>query len=470
MTMMTSHMVGQAVKDVRLVLGAVFAVAALVRQLPAQRPVGDDTRLPRRVQLGASLAEVSDSLRAGGAPKGAQVVGVVPSSPAQSAGIQPGDIIVRIDRDTVRGVADALAALRPLAPDVMVPVSLLRQGRPTTIAFRTRERPREVSNEFSIEYRSVRAQGGRHRLLLARPNDGARHPALLLIGGIGCYSIDAPAGPNSYRDLAYQLTRHGYTTVRVEKLGVGDSEGGPCLGTDFETELDGYREALRAMAAFASVDASAIFLLGHSIGGIEAPLLAGDAGVPRVRGIAVLSTTGIAWFEYELANLRRQLRLQGLPADSVENDMRLKTSCGFRFLLRKESRESILASEPQCAPFIEYPAADKYMQAVADRPPDVAWKAVDASALIMHGASDFITSRAEHESLTEDINAMHPGIATFVEIPELDHYLSRQASQKASMTDPVTGLLRPYYGATLEPVLDHWLDSLSARQRTVARP
>jgi len=103
------------------------------------------------------------------------------------------------------------------------------------------------------------------------------------------------------------------------------------------------------------------------------------------------------------------------------------------------------------------------MQSVADHQPVAAWRSVDAAALVMYGGADFITSRAEHVSLAEDINAMHPGRATFVEIPELDHYLSHQQSQKASFADPVTGLLRPYYGATLEPVLDHWLDSLSQR-------
>ena len=442
----------------RTLLTSCVLTLLAAQSLAAQR----DISLRRRIQLGASLAEVPDSLRARGATPGAVVVGVVPGSPAQTAGMLVGDILIRIGRDTVRGVADALAALRPLDANVKVPVTLLRHDRRETIEFLTRERPREVSTEFTIDYRAVEARGGKHRVLVAHPNDGKRHPAVLLIGGIGCYAIDAPAGPNAYRDLMYHLTRHGYTTIRVEKLGVGDSEGGPCLETDFESELDGYRQALRAMPSYLSVDSSRVFLFGHSIGGIEAPLLAGETGAQRIRGVAVLSTTGIAWYEYELANLRRQLRLQDLPPDSVEATMRLKTSCGYRFLLQKESREAILASEPRCAPHVTiYPASDAYMQSVADHPPSVAWRPVDAHALVMYGGADFITSRAEHVSLAEDINAMHPGLATFVEIPELDHYLSHQQSQKASMADPVTGLLRPYYGATLEPVVDQWLDSLS---------
>lgn len=75
-----------------------------------------------------------------------------------------------------------------------------------------------------------------------------------------------------------------------------------------------------------------------------------------------------------------------------------------------------------------------------------------------------VVSVAEHMMLVEDINALHPNTASYAENAGLDHYLSRQASQKASMADPIAGLSRPYYGATLEPVLDHWLDSLSRRK------
>ena len=434
-------------------------IIALHRTMLGQQSTADDTVLPRRIQLGASLVEVPDSLRARGTPAGALVIGVVPGSPASSSGVHVGDVITRIGSDTVRTVADALGALKPLRPGVSVPVTIARAGRPTSISVLTRERPREVSREFSIEYRAVAARGGKHRVLVTHPNDHERHPAVLFVGGIGCYANDSPTGQNSYRELAYHLTRHGYTTVRVEKLGVGDSEGGPCIETDFTTELDGYRQALRAMSSYASVDSQEIFLFGHSIGGIEAPLIAGESASPAVRGVAVLSTTGIAWFEYELANLRRQLRLQHLAPDSIEREMHSKTTCGYEFLVAKQRRDAILARDPACAAHFDYPASDAYMQSVAGYAPAAVWKAVNAPALVMYGLSDFITSREEHVSLAADINAMHPGAATHAEIPELDHYISREASQQASFDDPVSGLLRPYYGVTLEPVLDRWLDA-----------
>lgn len=423
-----------------------------------------DSVLSRRIQLGATLAPVADSLRARGAPAGADVLNVIDGSPAAAAGLKAGDILTAIGRDTVRTVADALSALRPLAAGRQVPLAVYRAGRAITTTFLTWERPRESSDELMIEYRAVAARGGKHRVIVAHSRDGLPHAAVLLIGGIGCYSIDSPTGELAYRDIAYHLTRRGYTTVRVEKLGVGDSEGASCIDTDFETEVDGYRQALVAMKSYASVDTSKIFVFGHSIGGIEAPLLAGEAGrgeMPRIRGVAVLSTTGIAWYEYELANLRRQLVLQDLAPDSVERSMRLKTTCGFAFLIEKRSRQSIVASQPACADYVAYPASDAYMHSVADLAPAIVWRSANVPVLIMYGTSDFVTSRAEHLQLTEDINAMHPGAATYADIAETDHYISRQQSQRASQRDPVPGLLRRYYGAALEPVLDRWLDSVS---------
>jgi membrane-associated protease RseP (regulator of RpoE activity) len=153
------------------------------------------------------------------------VLGVITGSPAAAAGVAAGDVIVRIGTDTVRSVADALSALHPLIAGRNAPVVVVRNGRATTLTMVTRERPRESSTAFTVEYRAVTARGGKHRVLVTHPNDAQPHAAVLLIGGIGCYAIDVPSGESAYRDLAYHLTRRGYTTVRVEKLGMGDSDG-----------------------------------------------------------------------------------------------------------------------------------------------------------------------------------------------------------------------------------------------------
>ena len=316
-------------------------------------------------------------------------------------------------------------------------------------------------------YTSVAAGGGRRRVIVTHPRDGARHPAVLLVGGIGCFSVDSPSGIDPYRDLLYHLTRRGYATVRVEKSGVGDSQGDPCAGVDFQTEFSGYAAALGSMKHYPFVDSTRVFVFGHSIGGIEGPLLVSrDSSGPPVLGIAVLSTVGIGWYEYELANSRRQNRLSGATPDSVEESMKRKTRCAYRLLIARESSVGIIASDPECKPYFVYPASDAYMQQVAAINLGATWSGVHAPALVMYPGSDFITSRDEHLQLVDAINAMHPGSATFADVPGMDHHLAAEPSQQAAYADPTPPAIRPYFGATLEPIVDAWLDRIALRGAT----
>jgi dienelactone hydrolase len=64
-------------------------------------------------------------------------------------------------------------------------------------------------------------------------------------------------------------TLSGMVFYRVDKPGVGDSEG-VCGDADFRSELDGYRAAYRQLAAREDVDPRRIFVFGWSNGGDRA--------------------------------------------------------------------------------------------------------------------------------------------------------------------------------------------------------
>src|SRR6185436_19701388 len=103
------------------------------------------------------------------------------------------------------------------------------------------------------------------RVIITRPRDERRHPAVLLIGGIGCYSYDAGNDPdNPYRKMLSDLTRRGFVTMRVDKSGMGDSTGAPCAQVDMQNELAGYVAGLKMLKAKPYVDARRAFIVGHS--------------------------------------------------------------------------------------------------------------------------------------------------------------------------------------------------------------
>jgi dienelactone hydrolase len=112
-----------------------------------------------------------------------------------------------------------------------------------------------------------------------------RFPAVLLIQGGGCGSIDSPFNVAvAQPGLIHAIGSKGLVTMRVEKSGVGDSEGPPCASIGYDEELAGYRAALKALQSHPAVDPQRIYLVGISLGGVFAPLLAAET---RVAGISV---------------------------------------------------------------------------------------------------------------------------------------------------------------------------------------
>lgn len=131
-----------------------------------------------------------------------------------------------------------------------------------------------------------------------------------------CRIGHAGPGPSTRRSPPPSSTR---PPGRARRTGQGDSEGGPTIDADFDTELAAYEALLAALPSYAFVDTSRIYMLGYSMGGSFAALAAADRapGVAAPRGVAVYGTMAKSRPEYWLANARRQLTLAGTPAGEV---------------------------------------------------------------------------------------------------------------------------------------------------------
>lgn len=73
------------------------------------------------------------------------VTGVIPGAPAAEAGIQPGDILVRVNTRYVESVDGAVAALRQLAPGQMANFWVERGGQSLTVPVRVGAKPYPVT-------------------------------------------------------------------------------------------------------------------------------------------------------------------------------------------------------------------------------------------------------------------------------------------------------------------------------------
>ncbi len=80
---------------------------------------GDQVHLPQRIRVKTGLTQES----------GVRVVEVQPASPAHSGGLEPGDVIVGLDKDIVTGIDDIARLLDGTRIDKRVSIRILREGR-----------------------------------------------------------------------------------------------------------------------------------------------------------------------------------------------------------------------------------------------------------------------------------------------------------------------------------------------------
>jgi alpha-beta hydrolase superfamily lysophospholipase len=137
-------------------------------------------------------------------------------------------------------------------------------------------------------YGAVAFRGGVLRDIMVTPDTAKEDgPVVYLLQGYCRATMEGPNAARPYRARAQGLADRGIATYRVEKPGMGDSQGGlSCFGMDFDNELSAFRERLRTLINTYGVVPSRIVLLGHSMGGVEAPVLAAET--PGLRGLGCL--------------------------------------------------------------------------------------------------------------------------------------------------------------------------------------
>ena len=110
-----------------------------------------------------------------------------------------------------------------------------------------------------------------------RPKTGAPFPAVILITGSGPQNRDEELlGHKPFLVLADYLTRRGIAVLRVDDRGIGKSTGNFRAATSMDFAAD-VRAGMDYLKTRSDVNPKKIGLLGHSEGGLIAPMVATDS-------------------------------------------------------------------------------------------------------------------------------------------------------------------------------------------------
>ena len=107
-----------------------------------------------------------------------------------------------------------------------------------------------------------------------RPNGNGKYPAVIIITGSGIQDRDGTLfGHKLYWVLADYLTKNGIAVLRVDDRGAGKSSEGKNVATSYDFSYD-VESSLNYLETRPDINNKHIGLIGHSEGGIIAPMVA----------------------------------------------------------------------------------------------------------------------------------------------------------------------------------------------------
>jgi pimeloyl-ACP methyl ester carboxylesterase len=385
---------------------------------------------------------------------GVLVTAVTEHGPAARAGIVAGDLLLAADETPFTDAHTFKRWASTLRAHQRTTLTLSRDNGPTIVRdVIVDERPRERA--AGVEHRYTHAMlsdGARLRVIVTVPEPPTPVVARVLwLPGYRRDSCDWPTTPDDpLRQWIEHVARAGLAVVRVERRGLGDSEGdGDAQGFDDERR-DLVEGALRCEDR--TLEGLPWIIYGYSLGGLSAPLVAQTFDA---RGVAVWGSGIDTWTEYLDALMRRRMRLLACDERSIERAVRAQQSLYATVHLSGGSVAQALARNPS---LIEYarnfgldPARDlidgrsaRFWHEVYRCPTASALAALDVPLLALWGECDWLTTEDEHERIAR--TAKH---GRYHRIARTDHGYRACESAQASLR----GESGPYAPAAAEALI-----------------
>lgn len=203
------------------------------------------------------------------------------------------------------------------------------------------ERPQEPEEPLPYVSRDVVFRNEADDVELAgtftRPRGGGPFPAVALVSGSGPQDRDeSVAGHRPFLVLSDHLTRRGIAVLRYDDRGTGTS-GGDFEAADSRNFARDAGAAVRWLAARDALDSGRIGLVGHSEGGLIAPLVSRRSD--EVDFLVLLAGPALPGDELLHLQAEALIRASGASGDAVRETHRTQERL-FRAVLEEDDREA----------------------------------------------------------------------------------------------------------------------------------
>jgi predicted peptidase len=256
--------------------------------------------------------------------------------------------------------------------------------------------------------------------VLSIPKNGNKiYPLVIIVHGSGPSDKDGSIGPNKmYKDIAWGLASNGIAVFRYEKrtktygimmMGNKDAER---MTVEQETVEDALM-AIEKLTTNKFIDRSKIYILGHSQGGMLAPLIASKS--KKLSGIIMVAANARPLQELLIEQVEYVYKLQANNSSSREKvDMIIRQAKNAmpNKLNQSMSNDSL--------PFGTYPIYWEYLNNYNQV--KVAQKLKNKRMLILQGERDY-------QVTTQDFNIWQRNLGSvnteFISYPKLNHQMMK---------------------------------------------
>jgi len=261
---------------------------------------------------------------------------------------------------------------------------------------------------------------------LTLPEKGENLKAIVLLHGSGPHDRDETIFDHKlFLILADSLTKQGYAVLRYDKRGIKKSQGNHAKATisDF---YDDACAAIEFLRNHKRIDKNSIGIIGHSEGGIIAPMVA--AKDKKIAFIASLVGSVQPGNELLLAQCKLLLQSQGVGEDTIAVDNKIRAFI-FDEVLKNGNAKDFANKLSE--------ALERYVSNLSEREKEIlSWNSVTKASLVMAHATPYMKYFIALQPEKYITKVKSPVLAIFggkdIQVPALENAgIMRRCLQKA---------------------------------------